>query len=400
MKTTRFIAFVSFVFVTAVASVASAQVPGPPKDPATPAGATCVLKEYEECRKVSETCRQDYDAYVAWSMTQCPSFSGIDAETLKGYAKTGTDVPKRPKTPKHPKRPKKPTGDKPQAPKTPGKVTGTVLVPLYGKSEPVAPNATCPNGSFKLPVGFDKDGDKVLDADEVVERLQSGCNGKDGANGKPGKPGANALTSKPERFTSDPACPAGGVRSTNWTDLNGNGVLDKGEAQGDVVLCDGKAGKSGSSGRPGRDGSNTRIQVGLGMRHSGVATAKRPLGLSLAPELVVEYWLSDTWEFEVGLAWAAGGDRSMVVTGELCRRGLNSSFGFCIGGQYQAWNLEGNKALWESGFALAGAKWVPVDSQYADVFVEAAPLVGFDGYDSERQFAFGWTTMLGASGKF
>lgn len=90
----------------------------------------------------------------------------------------------------------------------------------------------------------------------------------------------------------------------------------------------------------------------------------------------------------------------MVVTGELCRRGLNSSFGFCIGGQYQAWNLEGNKALWESGFALAGAKWVPVDSQYADVFVEAAPLVGFDGYDSERQFAFGWTTMLGASGKF
>ncbi|MFA5854444.1 MAG: hypothetical protein WC866_05185 [Patescibacteria group bacterium] len=399
MKAPKNVLGIFLLIVIGSVATASAQVPGPPKDAGMPQ--SCELKEFEECKTGFETCRKDYDMYVEWSKSQCPNLAGVDSDKLKDYARTGTDVPKRVKPPKPPKRPRKP-GDKPKPPKAP-KVTVEVLVPLYGKSEPVAPNATCPNGSFKLPVGFDRNGNKKLDADEVLEKLQSGCNGKDGAPGKPGKPGRNgahSYTTKTTRFTSDPACPAGGVRSTNWTDLNGNGVLDKGESQGDVVLCDGKAGKSGSSGRPGRDGSNTRIQVGLGMRHSGVVTAKRPLGVSLAPELIVEYWLSDTWEFEVGLAWASEQDRSMVVTGELCRRGLNSNFGFCIGGQYQAWNLVGNKALWESGFVLAGPKWVPVDSQYADVFVEAAPMVGFDGYDEQRQAAFGWTALLGASGKF
>ena len=395
----KMIAFAGFLFVVvAGASVASAQVPGPPKDPATSAGATCELKEFEECKAGLATCREDYNTYVLWSMAQCPSFSGIAIEKLKDYARTGTDVPKRPKTPKHPKRPKKPTGDKPQAPKV-TKVTVEVLVPLYGDSEPVAPNGACPNGSFKLPVGFDKDGDKVLDADEVVERLQSGCNGKDGANGKPGKPGRNgahSYTTKTTRFTSDPACPAGGVRSTNWTDLNGNGVLDKGEAQGDVVLCDGKA---GSAGRPGANG-DTRVQFGFGLRASGIWSKDRPIGISAAPEAQLELWLAPTVEFVAGVAWAPDGDRNMVVTGQLRHRALNKRLGLGFGVQYQAWNLEGNKALWQSVMGMGSVQVVLVDSKWVDISVDAGLLLGLDGYDAAAQFAVGATGGFTASLKF
>lgn len=374
---TRIIAFACFVLFTAFVSETSAQgIPGPPP--------TCRL-EVQKCQSEVEGCKRDHDLFVEWARQQCPKLTD------------GSSVQKTVKRPPN-RRHKKPAGGKPQVlkvPPSPVKVA-TVLVPLYGKSEPVAPNATCPNGSFKLPVGFDKDGDKALDADEVVERLQSGCNGKDGAPGKPGKPGANARASKPERFASNSACPAGGTRTTLWSDLNGNGKMEKNEKAGDSVVCDGKA---GSAGRPGANG-DTRVQFGFGLRASAIWSKDRPIGISAAPEAQLELWLAPTVEFVAGVAWAPDGDRNMVVTGQLRHRALNKRLGLGLGIQYQAWNLEGNKALWQSVMGMASAQLVLVDSKWVDISVDAGLLLGLDGYDADAQFASGGTGGFTASLKF
>ena len=49
---------------------------------------------------------------------------------------------------------------------------------------------------------------------------------------------------------------------------------------------------------------------------------------------------------------------------------------------------------------MASVKFVPVDSKYVDLSFEAGPLVGFDGYDDDMQFAWGWTGAAVLSGKF
>lgn len=222
-------------------------------------------------------------------------------------------------------------------------------------------------------------------------KVVEGKPGPQGPVGPQGPKGDTGASSTIEVALEPPGkrCPAGGQRL----------AIASGADIYDVYVCNGKDGASGSNGRPGEDG-NTRIQVGLGFRHSAVFSKGRPTGYSAAPSLQVEYWLSPTWEFQVDLAWAWGKDRNMVVTSELCRRGLDSMFGFCVGGQYQAWNLEGNLALWHSGLGTASVKFVPVDSKYVDLSFEAGPLVGFDGYDEDMQFAWGWTGAAVLSGKF
>ncbi len=161
----------------------------------------------------------------------------------------------------------------------------------------------------------------------------------------------------------------------------------------------GPPGKEGSSGRPGKDG-NTRIQVGIGARGASIFTPGRPMGASFSPELQLDYWLSPTVEFDLGVAWAFGGDRNMVVTAELCRRGLNSKFGFCFGGQYQAWNLEGNLARWQSGLGTLAIKFVPIETAHVDLSIELGAGLGFDGYDKSMQFAAGVTGGTSLSVKF
>ncbi|WKZ29614.1 MAG: hypothetical protein QY323_02685 [Patescibacteria group bacterium] len=406
---TRIIALACFVLASILGSTsASAQMTNPPGDagvsppappaatsaPATdPASQSCSLKE-QECNKGFDQCKKDQEMLIDWAKKQCPLIAGMPDNEILESARTGKDAPKKPR------RPRKPRAGKPKAPKA-TKVTVEVKVPLYGESEPVAPNAACPNGSFKLPVGFDKNANGKLDADEVIEKLQSGCNGKDGAPGKPGKPGkngANSYTTQSVRFSSHADCPAGGSRSTNWTDLNGNGILDldKDEVIGDVVVCDGKP---GSAGRPGLNG-DTRVQFGLGLRASAIWSENRPVGASAAPEAQLELWLAPTVEFVLGIAWAPGGDRNMVVTGQLRHRALNKRLGLGFGIQYQGWNLEGNKALWQSVLGMGSAQLVLVDSKWIDVSVDAGLLVGLDGYDDEAQFAAGFTGGFNGSLKF
>lgn len=326
----------SLMFLVVVQGVALADDMPVPGPP--PTGGTCEV-QVADCQQALGSCQKDQELLLDYVRQQCPAFQGQNNEQILDGARTG-------KTPVKPKRPR--TGSGTVRKPKPSKSQSTIVMERFTS------HADCPAGGLAL---TNRHGDKVLDTKVV-------CDGRDGASGKAGARGAKG---------------------------------DKGDAgaQGPQGL----PGKSGSNGRPGDDG-NTRIQVGLGMRHSAVISEGRPTGYSVAPELQVEYWLSPTWEFQVGMAWAWGDDRNMVVTGELCRRGLDSMFGLCFGGQYQAWNLEGNLALWHSGLGLAALKFVPVDSKYLDVAFEAGPMVGFDGYDEQMQAAYGWTTNAAISGKF
>lgn len=322
-----------------LASVQGAALADPMKVPAPPpTGGTCEL-QVSECQQALASCQKDQELLLNYAREQCPAFEGKTNDQILEEARVG-------KTPVKPRKPR--TGGGTVRKPKPPKPQLTIVMERFTS------HVDCPAGGLAL---TNQLGDKVIDTKVV-------CDGRDGAPGAPGKPGERG--SKGDTGAQGPQ---------------------------------GTPGKSGSNGRPGDDG-NTRIQVGLGMRHSAVISEGRPTGYSVAPELQVEYWLSPTWEFQVGLAWAWGDDRNMVVTSQLCRRGLDSMFGFCLGGQYQAWNLEGNLALWHSGLAVASIKFVPVESKYVDIALEAGPMVGFDGYDDDMQLGYGWTGGLTISGKF
>jgi len=136
------------------------------------------------------------------------------------------------------------------------------------------------------------------------------------------------------------------------------------------------------------------------MRASAIWSKGRPTGYSAAPEASLELWLAPTVEFVSGLAWAPDGDRNMVVTGQLRYRGLGKRIGIGGGIQYQAWNLEGNKALWQSVLAMGDLQLVLVESKHVDISFEAGLLVGLDGYDADAQFAIGGTGQVSAALKF
>lgn len=258
----------------------------------------------------------------------------------------------------------------------------------------------CPNGGTVELTGRDKNRNGKLDDKEVTGRSYAckggagdqGSQGASGAQGEKGDRGSDGLNSL-LITVKEPAgkhCSAGGQHLMFGLDGNRDAKLQLEEVDDDAFICDGAPGKAGSSGRPGRDG-NTFIQVGLGARAASIMSAGRPTGWSVAPELQLELWLSPTVEFTLGTAWASGGDRNMVVTGQLCRRALNKRLGFCLGGQYHGWNLEGNLAQWHSGLGIASLKVVPIETKYVDVSLEAGGGVGFDGYDEDMQFAYGFT---------
>ena len=307
-----------------------------PVPPPPPVGGSCQL-QVTECNEALASCQKDKEDLWTYAQAKCPALQGTSMDDALKEARKPPTKPRKPRTGGG-------SGHKPKPPKP----------QLTIGMERFTSHVDCPAGGLLLTT---RTGDKVHDTKVV-------CDGRDGAPGAPGAKG------------------------------------DKGD-KGDQGIQGprGLPGESGSNGRPGVDG-NTRIQVGLGFRHSAVISKDRPTGYSAAPELQVEYWLSKTWEFQVGMAWAWGEDRNMVVTSELCRRGLGAKLGFCFGGQYQAWNLEGNLALWHSGLGTASLKYVPVESKYVDVSFEAGPLVGFDGYDDDMQFAWGWTGTAVISGKF
>ena len=231
-----------------------------------------------------------------------------------------------------------------------------------------------------------------------VKQGPAGPHGPAGPKGDDGERGADGRTTRIKAVTEAPGknCPAGGTHMMIGIDADGLNGLDDAEVESDVYVCNGKAGNDGERGRDGY----SRIQIETGVRFASIFSAGRPNGYSVAPELGMKYWLSPTVEFDFGAAWAPGDDRNMVITGQVCRRGIGSSFGFCLGGQYLGWNLEGGLALWHSGLATAALKFVPLETRHVDLSFEAGGGVGFDGYDEDMQFAYGFTGRGALTVKF
>ncbi len=332
-----------------------------PADPPAAAPNSCTF-DLATCQAANATCQQDEKMILDYAIAQCPEFKGLTPDALKDHARKNDDL--KPKAPP-PKKDDhdaghKPTkdkdhgdGHKPKSePKPPAvKVTHQIV---WRDHEPLAPGKVCTNGGYVLPIGFDLNGNGKLDDSEIKDRLPL-CKGDKGDKGDPGPQGQRGLPGLP--------------------------------------------GKNGGEGRPGIDG-NTKIQVGLGFRAASIYTDNRPYGLSMAPELQVDYWLSGTVELSFGLSWAWNRDRNVVATAQLFHRGLDSRLGYGLGVQYQAWNLEGNQALWQSGLGIVGLKYVIVDSSNFDFSLQAGVGLGFDGYDSNMQFAAGATGQGTVTFKF
>jgi hypothetical protein len=347
-------------------TVKKTPAPTPAPDPA-PAGdgqdLTCpqVQQDLTECQEGYRSCSEGLDRVAEWVDQHCPG--GVERMSQDtGITPTTQPAPctegdKRPKCKKRAKKPDK----TPKAPEAPDK-------------EPEAPKAPDPPPPVKGDPG--EDGFSFAGRRAVL---------------KPGK-----------------TCQAGGVQYQFGLDKDRDGVLDDEEIDPDMtsVMCKVEApaaaaprdGRDGRDGRPGRDG--TRIQIGAGMRVSGVVSAGRPIGWSYAPTLQLQYWLSPTVEFSTDVAYADGGDQNMVVTAELCYRGRGKRLGFCGGGQYQAWNLDYNVAEWQTGLGFVAVKAVPIETKYLDINLEAGLGAGFDGYEEEKQFGWGWTGSATATFKF
>lgn len=323
----------SLVLLVAVQGAALADPMPIPGPP--PTGGTCQV-QVDECQQARTSCEKDQTLLLDYVREQCPAFEGKSNDQILEEARVG-------KTPAKPAKPRTGGGHgrKPVKPKPTPKPQTTIGMERF------ASHADCPAGGLALTT---RNGDKVIDTKVV-------CDGRDGAPGKPGERGAKG---------------------------------DKGDAG-----LQGPKGLPGTDGERGRDGYS-RIQLEFGTRFTSVFSAGRPTGWSVAPEIGMKYWLSPTVEFDLGAAWAPGRDRNMVVTGQVCRRGIGSRIGFCLGGQYIGWNLEGGLALWHTGLATAAVKFVPIETRHVDLSFEAGGGLGFDGYDTDMQFA----KNVGGSGKF
>lgn len=313
---------------------------GPPPETDT----SCVMQKLPECQQALSSCEQDQTALLDYVRQQCPMFKDKTNDQILHDAKTPKPPPPPPVVHHRDPGKSKDDGDKDKGRKPkvvpPAPKTATVI-----RMERFKAHDGCPAGGLLLSTAV---GDKVTDSKVL-------CDGKDGAPGKTGPQGPQGPQGLP--------------------------------------------GKDGSSGRPGKNG-DTRVQFGLGMRTSVIHSSGRPNGYSAAPEAQLELWLAPTVEFVGGVAWAPDGDRNMVVTSQLRYRALNNRVGIGVGLQYQAWNLEGNKALWQSVMGLASVQFVLVDVKHFNVSADAGLLLGLDGYDQEAQFAEGATAGLTATATF
>jgi hypothetical protein len=114
----------------------------------------------------------------------------------------------------------------------------------------VAAGSTCANGGAAIETGFDKNGNGVLDDDEVdASRTKTLCSGTPGVSGMPGTngnngsagdAGVNGLTAL-TKLSSEPAganCKFGGARVDTGLDTNGNGTLESSEVTATQYVCD------------------------------------------------------------------------------------------------------------------------------------------------------------------
>src|SRR5688572_3850453 len=225
----------SLVLLVAVQGAALADDMPIPGPPPT-AGGTCEVK-FNECDAALKSCEQDKTDLWAYAQAQCPALrdTSLD-EALVEYRKP-------------PAKPRKPRGGngggrKPVKPKPDPKPQTTIGMERFTS------HADCPAGGLALTT---RTGDKVIDTKVV-------CDGRDGAPGKPGERGAKG---------------------------------DKGDAG-----LQGPQGLPGKDGERGRDGYS-RIQVETGVRVASIFSAGRPNGYSVAPELGIKYWLSQTVELNL-----------------------------------------------------------------------------------------------------
>jgi len=116
-----------------------------------------------------------------------------------------------------------------------------------------APLSACPYGGITVQTGIDKNGNGVLDPNEVTN-TQYVCNGTPGKNGAAGPDSLVSMVSEPAGTN----CPAGGTKVNAGLDLNGNGVLDPSEITSISYVCNGPAGAHGA---PGAAGLNSLITI-------------------------------------------------------------------------------------------------------------------------------------------
>ncbi|MEN9785911.1 MAG: hypothetical protein RLZZ299_1175 [Pseudomonadota bacterium] len=127
------------------------------------------------------------------------------------------------------------------------------------QAEPAGAN--CAEGGVRLDVGMDRDGDGMLDADEVTSTsyVCNGADGQDGAPGADGAPGRDGADGAPGRDGADGApgrdavstlvvatdepegtnCASGGTRFDLGPDTSGDGVLGVDEITQTTYACDG-----------------------------------------------------------------------------------------------------------------------------------------------------------------
>ncbi len=305
---------VAFLTLASICGTASAEPPHPGAATApVVVGPSCPLQaDLTNCRTGLATCQADQKLILDYVIAQCPAFKGMTPDAVLDHARKGDDL-KKPRGGGH----HGGGGHKPRRPNPTPSASApavTILV-VVGEHQAFTANADCKNGGYYLPIGFDTNGNKVLDADEVKDRLPA-CKGDKGDPGLNGVNGANARTTPSERFDSDPACPAGGSRTTSYTDLNGNGALDVGEENGPpIVLCDGgkATAHDGLDGRPGHDG--TTVSLGLLFTGDVFRASHTPEVRSSAFGIALN--LEHDWaEGTLGAAWSPGIDHGTVLTAD------------------------------------------------------------------------------------
>lgn len=117
----------------------------------------------------------------------------------------------------------------------------------------------CPQGGIRIEIGFDTNGNDVLDDNEVQQEQeicnglngQDGSDGADGVDGQNGADGLNAIVQLTDLPTGDGNCAFGGTTVETGLDENRNGTLEASEVNGTqtTYVCNGSDGQdSGDAG--------------------------------------------------------------------------------------------------------------------------------------------------------
>ncbi|HZF19856.1 MAG TPA: IPT/TIG domain-containing protein [Burkholderiales bacterium] len=169
---------------------------------------------------------------------------------------------------------------------------GVNAVVMSAVSPESAPLHACPGGGIIIKSGHDRNWNHVLDPGEV-ELVLNVCNGMNGAGNTTG--GVPALI----KMVPEPAganCAAGGQKILAGPDNNRNGVLDASEVTSTGFVCNGLNGTNGTNGTNGSNGSNgsngTNGTNGTNGANSLISVVPEPAGPNCAGGgLKVVSWL-------------------------------------------------------------------------------------------------------------